>query len=286
MTIIEYFQQKLRKYPRIRVILFPLWNWLRNLHWLTRKFLRIPVCYTAGKTTVKLYPEGQIPEVLWKGNFESIERDFVAAYLRPGMRVINIGANVGLYTVMASVLVKPGGEVHAFEPSAASYSRLMKNLALNGCSNVTTIRAALSNLRGKLLLRADPSHPTLDGHCFVEEVSDSGEQLLSDELVEARTLDDYMSEQASRDIDLIVMDVEGAELAVLQGGVETLTRSHPTMLLECSKHQGDTEKLLKQLGYSFWAWNASEQALMPVDFRQASRLGDVVVRQEGWTAQL
>jgi len=232
-----------------------------------------------------LYPEGQIPEVLWKGNFESAERSFVVAYLRPGMRVINVGANVGLYAVMASVLVRPGGEVHAFEPSAVSYSRFLRNLELNGCRNVTARRAALSNVRGQLLLRVDPQHPSYDGHRFVEEVSVAGTLLPSDEIVEATTLDDYMTEQPGHNIDLIIMDVEGAEFAVLQGSIETLARANPTMLLECSKHQEDTENLLKKLGYKFWVWNVIEQALAPADFRRATRLGNVVVRREGWAAR-
>jgi len=266
------------------MLLLPWWVRFIDLQWRTLKFLRRPITYPAGSTTVMLYPEGQIPQVLWKGNFESVERDFVAEYLKPGMRVMNIGANVGLYAVMASALVRPGGEVHAFEPSALSYSRLLRNLELNGCGNVTTRRAALSNARGQLLLRADPQHPSYDGHRFVEEVSVAGKLLPSDEMVEATTLDDYMTEQAGRNIDLIIMDVEGAEFAVLQGSIETLTKTNPTMLLECSKHQEDTEILLKKLGYKFWVWNVIEQALVPADFREAARVGDIVVRREGWAA--
>src|SRR5207249_1442151 len=130
-----------------------------------------------------------------------------------------------------------------------------------------------------------PQHPSYDGHRFVEEVSVAGTLLPSDEIAEATTLDDYMTERAGRNIDLIIMDVEGAEFAVLQGGIETLTRANPTMLLECSKHQEDAENLLKKLGYKFWVWNVIEQALTPAEFRQAARLGDVVVRREGWAAR-
>jgi FkbM family methyltransferase len=286
LTVLNGLRQKIRQYPRIRTLLLPWWLRLVDLGWRVRKFLKRPVKYAAGATTVMLYPEGQIPEVLWKGNFESTERDFVAAYLRPGMKVVNVGANVGLYTVMASALVGPRGQVHAFEPSADSYSRLLRNLELNGCHNVTTRRAALSNVRGQLLLRVDPQHPSHDGHRFVEEVGAAGRALPSDEIVEAITLDDYMTEPTGYKLDLMVMDIEGAEFAVLQGAVEMLTRANPTILLECSKHQEDTENLLRQLGYKFWVWNVIERALVHTDFRQAARLGDVVIRREGWRAQL
>lgn len=282
MAMREIIRQEIRKYPRLREVLLPWWVWMLGLQWRVRKIIRWPVSYPAGISTVKLYPEGQIPEMLWKGDFEATERDFVATYLKPGMKVVNIGANVGLYTVMASALVKPGGEVHAFEPSGESHSRLINNIELNDCRNVIVKRVALSNTRGQLLLRVDPKNPAFDGHRFVESVNNTGNLLSSDELVEATTLDDYMAEQASRNIDLIIMDVEGAELSVLQGGGETLALTQPTILLECSKYQEDTEKLLKDLGYKFWLWNVIEQALVPVDFRKAAHLGDVVARREGW----
>lgn len=285
MSTIDNLRLQIRKYPRLRKLLLSPWLSLINLHWRLRKLLRMPVRYAAGNTTVLLRPEGQIPEALWKWDFELTERDFVAAYLKPGMKVVNIGANVGLYTVMSSELVKPNGEVHAFEPSAVTYSRLVKNLELNGCRNVTTVRKAVSDQQGQLLLRADPLHPSFDGHRFVEEVGASEKVLASDELIEAITLDSYIARQSSRGIDLIIMDVEGAELAVLKGAIETITQFYPTLLMECSKYQEDIEKLLRSLGYKYWVWNVVKQELTPVDFHQAARLGDIVVRREGWSAR-
>jgi FkbM family methyltransferase len=276
-------RRKIRKHPRLYRSLLPWWIRGVNLHWSLRKSLRIPISFPAGAWTVKLYPEGQIPEMLWKGNFEAIERDFVSAYLKSGMRVVNVGANVGLYTVMAAALVEGGGEVHVFEPSRESYLRLMNNVELNGCRNVRAMRVALSNVRGHLLLRADPKNASLDGHRFVVTVGGGVSQLATDELVEARTLDDYMADQTRGSIDLIIMDVEGAELSVLQGAVNTLELTHPTILLECSKYHEETESLLRDLGYSFWQWDVNIKALVPVDFLKAAQVGDVVARVEGWS---
>jgi len=234
--------------------------------------------------SIALYPEGQIPEFLWLADFELADRNFVAAYLRPGMQVFNVGANVGLYSVLASVLVGEKGRVHAFEPSTESYGRLLRNLELNDCRNVAAVRLALSDIRRELVLRADPLYPSYDGHRFVESISSAGNLLSSDEIVQASTLDCYLAQLGCLDVDFMIIDVEGAELGVLEGGIETLTRANPTLLLECSKHQEAIEDLLMKLGYRFWTWDMIKRTLKPADFREAIKKGNVVVRREGWDA--
>jgi FkbM family methyltransferase len=223
--------------------------------------------------------------MLWAGNFESAERDFVAAFLEPGMRVVNIGANVGLYAVMASAMVGPAGEVHAFEPSTETYARLLRNLDLNGCRNVITKRLALSNATGRVLLRADPKHPSYDGHRFVEQIDAVRDPRSSDEIVECLRLDDYIASlsRVNWGIDLMIIDVEGAELAVLEGAQQALTRNDPTLLLECSRRQREVEHTLRALGFQFWAWNRGKNALEAASFRQIAMKGDVIVRRTGWS---
>jgi FkbM family methyltransferase len=246
-----------------------------------------PVRYAAGEATLRLYPVGQIPEVLWKADFEAHERDFVNAYLRPGMRVLNVGANVGLYVAMASALVGPKGEVHAFEPSVLTYARLMKNLELNGCRNVIAKRIALSDATGQLLMRADPRAPHLDGHRFVEKPGSNVQARETDEMVEALTLDGYLGAlgtDALARVDFMIMDVEGAELAALQGAQKMLASNDLTLLLECSKNHDQVEKMLRGFGYQFWDWNEETRALEPTDFRGATKKGDVIVRRRGWSA--
>ena len=81
-------------------------------------------------------PFGQIAASIWGTDFEPAERDYVARNLRPGMTVINVGANVGLYALMASRIVGERGAVHAFEPSSESFERLRRNRDMNDCSNL------------------------------------------------------------------------------------------------------------------------------------------------------
>lgn len=286
--IISWARQGLRKYPRLRAFIIPWWQHYRDLRWWSFRLRRQPVTYSAHATTIKLYPDGQIARMLWESNFEAYERDFVQAYLRPGMRVLNVGANTGLYTLMASVLVAPCGEVHAFEPSAISYVRLLKNLELNSCRNVITRQVAVSNMPGQLLLRADPYAPDLDGHRFVEQISTATTKTNSDEVVEAITIDDYLGSSgvgSASGINFVVMDVEGAEFAVLQGARQMLIKSDPTLLFECSKEHDSLENLLQALGYRTWRWNCELRRLEPAQIRNLAALHNIIARREGWEAE-
>ena len=136
MLITDWLRKQVKTSPRARALLLPWWIRLNRLRWKMRNLgMRSqPVSYSAGDTQVYLYPVGQIVEGLWTWNFEAWERDFVARYLRRGICVVNVGANVGLYAVMAAALVGKEGEVHAFEPSMETFQRLLANLKLNNFS--------------------------------------------------------------------------------------------------------------------------------------------------------
>ena len=71
------------------------------------------------------------------------------------MTVVDIGANYGSYTLIASKLVGNDGRVYAFEPEPGNYDILVKNIEMNGYTNVTPIRKAVSNKQGKVRLYVD-----------------------------------------------------------------------------------------------------------------------------------
>src|SRR6266511_1867895 len=135
-------RQLVRSNPRLHAKLLPWWQGLQHLRWQVRNLVTFgrPIACPAGNSVIELYPKGQIAEVLWLSDFELTERNFVTAYLRPGMQVLNVGANVGLYSILASALVGEEGRVHAFEPSEATYGLLLQNIALNRCRNINAVR--------------------------------------------------------------------------------------------------------------------------------------------------
>jgi len=282
--VFQYLRRKIRQNPHLRERLLPLWIQLHHLHWQLRNVItrRRPISFNAGDYVIKLHCDGQIPEALYFG-FEAVERDFVAAYLRPGMCIVDVGANVGLYTVMASVLVGPSGVVHAFEPSAMTHQLLLRNLELNGCKNVIPNKLALSNSNERMVLRADPLDPSYDAHRFVEPINSVDQLLDMDEVVKCLTLDEYALN--IENIDFMKIDVEGAELMVLKGAAATLAKvDEMTLMLECSTNEDEVAELLIGYGYSFFVWDVSNRVLKPSSFEEAIKIGNgnVFARRKPW----
>jgi len=105
-----------------------------------------PVSYRVpGGAEIQLFPEGEVAGFLTVQRFfERTELALVSAYLKPGMTVIDVGANIGLYSILAEKRMDGTGIVWAFEPSSESFHRLGKNLQLNACQRVRPFRVALS----------------------------------------------------------------------------------------------------------------------------------------------
>jgi FkbM family methyltransferase len=161
--------------------------------------------------------------VLAGGEWEPGEMSEFRRLIRPGDTVIDVGANVGWYTLLASSLVGPTGRVIAFEPAPESVSLLRKSVAVNRLANVSVEAKALSDRPGTLTLhlhginRAGHSIHGMPGEVgFVE--------------VESVPLDDRLSAVPGA-IGLVKIDVEGAEGLVLAGMRETLRTRAPRALI-------------------------------------------------------
>lgn len=272
-----------RKLPVLKRLFLPVWNPFTHACWLARNVLtlRRPIRVAAAEQQILLHPAGQIAEALWVSDFEAAERKLVARVTRPGMRVVNIGANIGLYTLMTAKLTGRGGEVHSFEPSTTTYARLERNVRLNALSNVRINKVALSAAPGRLVLRSDPRNRLLDGHRFVEALSDSAALSAADEVIECDTLDRYFGRIGKKDslpaIDLLIIDVEGAEWDVLRGA-QAVLRSSPDVLLmlECSHNRKAVEAFLAAEHFRFYAWNAAAERLDSAGFVSAASTGTVL----------
>ncbi len=145
-------------------------------------------------------------------------------FVRPGDVVLDIGANIGYYTLQLSRLVGAEGLVIAVEPHPANFHLLHLNLRLNGVTNVHLVQAAISDCEGEgMLFEAEGSnwhslHPT-------ERTSGKGIPVLT------LTIDGLVR-QIGRPIALIRMDIEGWEHRALMGAQKTLTRYRPAIVLE------------------------------------------------------
>jgi len=165
-------------------------------------------------------------------NFENTNREFWDDLIKPGMTVFDIGANWGVYSVAAKRLLGESGNLVSFEPNKNEYNKLQNNLSLNadGTSHVTLVNSAVGDTDGVTTFYMPPKYKGAYGSLGrpkIEEDCDAVE-------VKITKLDTYIHENDISALDVIKIDVEGAEIKVLTGAVETLEKFSPIILMEVS----------------------------------------------------
>ncbi len=184
---------------------------------------------------------------LKEGTFEPTTVRLFSEAITPGAVVLDIGAYLGYYTIIASRRAGKFGKVFAVEPNPESFAFLRYNLRENGCSNVVAVQKALSNYSGWTSLhrdRSDPSRASLIAR----------EGSLGAVTVECTTVNDLLGEQH---VDVVKIDVEGAEPFVLDGMARVLEQSrdpilsvelNPSALAEAGSSQEALLSKLRQFG--------------------------------------
>jgi FkbM family methyltransferase len=199
---------------------------LRNL--LTRN---APLTAHARGVAFEILPEGAIAFHAWSTlRFEQAELEFILRVLRPGMTFFDVGANVGIFSLAAGQkLRRKTGLIFAFEPCPATFSILEKNLALNHLAEVRTVRAAVSDQTGEALLFVNARFK--DGLNSLQDPSHSDAEVVGREPVPTVTLDDFIARSSIPRVDVMKVDVEGAELLVFRGASQLLKRSDAPLIL-------------------------------------------------------
>jgi FkbM family methyltransferase len=190
------------------------------------KVLRFPLRFVPGEMPIlrgksrgKKWIVSSASHGLWLGLFEPQERLAFENTVPKGGTIFDVGANVGFYAVLGSVLAGDEGRVVAFEPLPRNLSYLKRHLELNQITNVTVIEAAVAERCGTANFEHSPnpsmSHISSQGRIEVKVVS----------------LDEIISRGEVPLPDYIKIDVEGAEFSVLSGAMSTLREYHPPLLL-------------------------------------------------------
>jgi FkbM family methyltransferase len=221
--------------------------------------------------SVYAYPGNETSRAVFiTGNYEPNEFCMLSQVLRPGMVFVDVGANMGLYTIFAARKVGEG-TVLAIEPSTRECGRLLKNVEANSLSNVRLLQNAVSDSSrdADLLVAEDEwsGHNTLGAFAY-------DTPLAAKERVRTVRLDDIVLREGLSRVDIIKLDIEGAELLALKGAVGILERFRPLLLLELADgallHQGCSSAqiwdFLRQTGYQIFSFD--QQSGLPVPARQ------------------
>ncbi|MEM6928622.1 MAG: FkbM family methyltransferase, partial [Myxococcota bacterium] len=190
----------------------------------------------------------------------------------PGHTVVDVGANAGEVSLFCAKWVGPEGFVAAFEPVSALYRRLRSNLDLNGFVHVQTYEMALGATSGEVdLFTAEGSYRDGTWHEGLATTKPTDARATPVQAsVPRRTLDELRP--SLRPVDVLKIDVEGAELDVIEGARQTLAEDRPYVIVEVQREQaaaGGNDQatildVLSELGYRFFRIDRS-RPLRPID---------------------
>jgi FkbM family methyltransferase len=172
-----------------------------------------------GKLRGKKWVVGSGVHACWLGDYEYGKQSIFQEAVGQGNIVFDIGANVGFYTLLASILVGPLGKVFAFEPVPKNLLYLKRHIQLNRLTNVSIIEAAVSDHNG--FARFDEGITRSEGY-----ISSEGNLF-----VRTVGLDELYLQGKILIPDFMKIDVEGAEMSVLRGAKSILQHFHPVIFL-------------------------------------------------------
>lgn len=164
------------------------------------------------------------------GTYEKGTIQLLHEFLKPGSTFLDIGANIGLMSSIASKQVGERGKVFAVEANPKTQEILQHNLALNQCQNVGIFPLALGETQGTATL-FENWNVNRGGASLLSQDGESGVEVPVDTI-------DFLFQNDQ--IDLIKIDVEGFELEVLKGGIELLKKQQPVLIIEVSEQRENT----------------------------------------------
>jgi FkbM family methyltransferase len=185
-------------------------------------------------------------DLVYRGRFEESETETLRGLTAHDDVMIDVGANLGYFALMASRWVGPRGRVFAFEPVRETAAQLRRNIALNDAKNIEVLDCACG---------AEPGEMSM-----VTDEYDSGLAYLSpvvqgNDLVKVIRLDDFVRERGLSRVDVLKIDAEGADLEVAKGARETIERFRPAVWLETfwldrfGATEADVSSYFEPLGY-------------------------------------
>lgn len=197
--------------------------------------------------------------------YEPVQTSLLKKELKTSGVFIDIGANIGYYTLIAACLVGPRGKVFAFEPDPTNFQLLEKNIAENGYSNVEMINRAVSNDTRSARLYLNKANK---GDHRIYDSGDHRDSIA----VQTVSLDDFFQKSDKR-VQFIKMDIQGAEAKALEGMKNLLKANRRVMLMAefCGKNLkncgSDPKRFLtalQKMGFRIFEISEKEKTVKPV----------------------
>jgi FkbM family methyltransferase len=207
--------------------------------------LKRPVVIRFHNRRLKCYPDSTSTSaaLYFSGYPDYWEMKFLQAYLRPGDNFLDIGANTGVYSILASAYIGPEGHIDAFEPIDRTATRIEEQAALNGLANLHVHRLAVSDRSGQLEFGYSSNDAMMHLRRPGEQPHGARQEV---ECTRLDSFDGYRSYAIGK------MDIEGAEPMALEGASGRLQQANPPVwLLELAGYSNcygvTSEQVVRQL---------------------------------------
>lgn len=222
---------------------------------------------------MRFHLDSKLAQFVYCDPYEPTERAFLKTFLRTGDVFVDVGANFGLYSLIAARYVGPSGKIYAFEPTQRIFQRLCGNVNLNRFNHVYCFQLAFSDKPGDFeFYVAENGYDAwnsfakpIAGHSFIKEI------------IHSETWDHFASQhELVGKIAMMKVDVEGWETRFLSGAVASLSRDDaPLLQMEFTGEAaqaagsscGELYRALEKLGYRMYTFNAKSRELCPDPIR-------------------
>jgi len=214
----------------------------------------------------------------WDGFYEPETLPVFFSLASSANVTFDIGANIGIFSLLAGH-ANPRGRVHAFEPDERAFRRLVRHVELNGLSNVECHCTAVADVDGDVTLHAATAARSEEAVAVSAQTSVSRRHVeaegarvehIDERRTAAVTIDRFIDAHDIATVDLVKLDVEGAEPLVLAGMIETIRRHRPDIVCEVLDTEAGraVEAVLAPCGYSWsqltWAGPVAREHIAPV----------------------
>jgi FkbM family methyltransferase len=256
----------------------------RLTHWLGRRpgppFLATTPAAVGGFSFVCDLRDSIAREVCFTGQYEPQETALLRQLLGPGQTFVDVGANWGYFTFLAAALTGPAGRIVSLEPDPRLFALLQANLRHNGLGRVTALPVAAADRADTLRLAGFDAAGGNWGQSRLANADAAASFLVPTTLLDAAL--DRLGVVA---IDVLKMDIEGAEDLALRGMADGLSRHryrhvllevHPALLAERGRTFEQTVAPLTAAGYRPWRIDHSPAATRRAAYRPATRLADLL----------